>query len=84
MIQPSALVLQGPKELAFEPLDLGPPGAGEVLIRTLYSGVSAGTELSQFRGTNPFMNRRFDEPSRLFLAAEAPSWPYPVRNLGYE
>jgi threonine dehydrogenase-like Zn-dependent dehydrogenase len=55
-----------------------------VLIRTLYSGVSAGTELSQYRGTNPFMHRRFDEASRLFLAAEAPSWPYPVRNLGYE
>ena len=84
MTQPSALVLKGPQELAFEPLDLGRPGPGEVLIRTLYSGVSAGTELSQFRGTSPFMNRRFDEPSRLFLAAEAPSWPYPVRNLGYE
>lgn len=84
MIQPSALLLQAPKALAFEPLDLGPPEPGEVLIRTLYSGVSAGTELSQYRGTNPFMHRRFDEASRLFLAAEAPSWPYPVRNLGYE
>jgi threonine dehydrogenase-like Zn-dependent dehydrogenase len=30
------------------------------------------------------MHRRFDEASRLFLPAEAPSWPYPVRNLGYE
>src|SRR5205814_6898987 len=56
----------------------------EVRIRTLYSGISAGTELSQYRGTNPFMNRRWDEASRLFVGAEAPSWPYPVRNLGYE
>jgi threonine dehydrogenase-like Zn-dependent dehydrogenase len=81
---PSALILAAPRHLAFDPLDATRPGEGEVAIRTLYSGVSAGTELSQYRATNPFMHRRFDEASRLFLAAEAPSWPYPVRNLGYE
>ncbi|MFL6762228.1 MAG: zinc-binding alcohol dehydrogenase [Sphingomicrobium sp.] len=61
--------------------DLAP---GEVRIETLYSGISAGTELSQYRGTNPFMHRRWDEESRLFIDSEVPSWPYPVRNLGYE
>jgi threonine dehydrogenase-like Zn-dependent dehydrogenase len=55
-----------------------------VRLRTLYSGVSAGTELSQYRGTNPFMNQRWDEARRLFIAASEPSWTYPVRNLGYE
>jgi threonine dehydrogenase-like Zn-dependent dehydrogenase len=80
----AALVLKAPRELAFEPLELGPLGPDEVRIRTLCSGISAGTELSQYRGSNPFMHRRFDEASRLFLEAEAPSWPYPVRNLGYE
>ena len=39
---------------------------------------------SQYRGTNPFMNRRWDEASRLFVPADQPSWMYPVRNLGYE
>lgn len=81
---PSALLLAAPRELAFEPLEAAPLGLDEVRIRTLYSGISAGTELSQYRGSNPFMHRRFDEPSRLFLEGEAPSWPYPVRNLGYE
>ncbi|MFL5296647.1 MAG: zinc-binding dehydrogenase [Phenylobacterium sp.] len=81
---PSALLLQAPRVLAFETLETAPLAAGEVRLRTLFSGVSAGTELSQFRGTNPFMHRRFDESSRLFLEAAAPSWPYPVRNLGYE
>jgi threonine dehydrogenase-like Zn-dependent dehydrogenase len=80
---PSALVLTAPR-LAFEPIALRPLDEGEVLIRTLYSGISAGTELSQYRGTNPFMHRRFDEARRLFVDAEAPSWPWPVRNLGYE
>lgn len=82
--QPAALLLKAPRELAFEPLELAPLRADEVRIRTLYSGVSAGTELSQYRGTNPFMNRRWDEASRLFVASSEPSWSYPVRNLGYE
>ncbi|HVF94526.1 MAG TPA: zinc-binding dehydrogenase [Sphingomonas sp.] len=80
----SALRLDAPRTLAFEPIELRAPAAGEVLLRTLYSGISAGTELSQYRGTNPFMHRRWDETRRLFTAADAPSWPYPVRNLGYE
>src|SRR5688572_2447755 len=82
--QPSALVLNAPRSLAFAPLEATPLAADQVRIRTLFSGVSAGTELSQYRGTNPFMQRRWDERTRLFVAADSPSWPYPVRNLGYE
>ncbi len=80
----SALLLNAPRELAFEPIEHASLGPDEVRIRTLFSGISAGTELSQYRGTNPFMHRRWDEERRLFVEADAPSWPYPVRNLGYE
>lgn len=83
-MSPASLILVAPRALAFEPFEPGKPGQDEVLIRTLYSGISAGTELSQYRGTNPFMQRRFDDRTRLFLPDEGPSWPYPVRNLGYE
>jgi 2-desacetyl-2-hydroxyethyl bacteriochlorophyllide A dehydrogenase len=82
--QPQALVLKAPRDLAFETLEIAPLGSEEVRLRTLFSGVSAGTELSQFRGTSPFMNRRWDESRRLFIESETPSWTYPVRNLGYE
>jgi threonine dehydrogenase-like Zn-dependent dehydrogenase len=82
--EPAALVLNAPRALAFVPLETAPLAADQVRIRTLFSGVSAGTELSQYRGTNPFMHRRWDETSRLFVSADSPSWPYPVRNLGYE
>src|SRR5918992_308309 len=82
--QPAALVLNAPRSLAFVPIETTPLAADQVRIRTLFSGVSAGTELSQYRGTNPFMQRRWDETSRLFVPADSPSWPYPVRNLGYE
>lgn len=79
----SALVLTAPRILVFQPVDLPPLGVDDVRIRTLYSGISAGTELSQYRGTNPFMNRHWDERSRLFVDG-SPSKPYPVGDLGYE
>jgi threonine dehydrogenase-like Zn-dependent dehydrogenase len=81
---PAALLLEAPRTLAFEPLEQGPLGPEEVRIRTLHSGVSAGTELSQYRGTNPFMHVQWDANLRLFKKGGGPSWPYPVRNLGYE
>lgn len=78
-----ALALIAAKTLAFETLALQPLGPSEVRIRTLFSGISAGTELSQYRGTSPFMNRRWNAENRMFLEGE-PSWTFPVRNLGYE
>ncbi len=79
-----SLVLTAPRTLAFEDAADEPLGPDEVRLRTLFSGISAGTELTQYRGTSPFMDRRFDEARRLFVPGAAPSWPYPVRTLGYE
>lgn len=78
-----SLILTAPRTLAFEQSEDQPLGPDEVRVRTLYSGISAGTELTQYRGTNPFMDRRFDEATRMFVHGAAPSWPYPVRTLGY-
>ncbi|WP_201787991.1 zinc-dependent alcohol dehydrogenase [Devosia insulae] len=77
------LMLTAVRQLAFEELSVNPLGPGEVRIRTLVSGISAGTELSQYRGTSPFMNRQWDLANRVFRDGE-PSWSFPVRNLGYE
>ena len=84
MTVPSALILKAPRELEFEPIEDRELGPDEVRVRTLFSGISAGTELTQYRGTSPFLDKRFDEARRLFVADEGPSWPYPVRTLGYE
>ena len=67
--QPAALGAEGTARARRSNRSSSPPlAADEVRIRTLFSGVSAGTELSQYRGTNPFMNRRWDETARLFVA----------------
>lgn len=78
------LVLAAPRRLAFEDTPDTPLGPGQVRVRTLFSGISAGTELTQYRGTSPFMDRRFDETRRLFVADDTPSWTFPIRTLGYE
>jgi threonine dehydrogenase-like Zn-dependent dehydrogenase len=60
-----------------------PLGATEVRVRTLFSGISAGTELSSYRGTSPHLNKSWDAERRLFVEGNSePS--YPVTNAGYE
>jgi threonine dehydrogenase-like Zn-dependent dehydrogenase len=76
--------LAAERQLAFEDLPVLPLAADQVRIRTLFSGISAGTELSQYRATSPFMQRQWDDRARRFRDSGTPSWAFPVRNLGYE
>lgn len=55
----------------------------EVRLTTLWSGISAGTELTAFRGTNPYLSNRWDADRRLFVAGE-PTHTYPLDGWGYE
>lgn len=78
------LVLAGPREVAYEEAPDAPLAPDEVRIRTLFSGISAGTELAQYRGTSPFLHKRWDAERRLFLPGEEASVTYPLRTWGYE
>jgi threonine dehydrogenase-like Zn-dependent dehydrogenase len=76
------LVLPGPghAELVEEPdAELAD---GQVRIATEFTGLSAGTELSWYKGTNPFLDRHFDAELGVF-APGAPASPYPVTRVGY-
>ncbi len=59
------------------------PGSGEVLLETAYSGISAGTELTAYRGSNPYLTKEWDPQRRLFVAGES-TLTYPVDGWGYE
>lgn len=78
-----ALILTAIRQLEVEELPHRDIAPEEVRIRTLFSGISAGTELSQYRGTSPYMNGFWDAERRVFREGQ-PSWSFPVRNLGYE
>jgi threonine dehydrogenase-like Zn-dependent dehydrogenase len=59
----------------------------EVRIATIYSGISAGTELSYYRGTNPYFGKHWDPDQRLFRQlgdGAAASLSYPVDGKGSE
>ena len=52
-----AFWLNTPGRGEIRPVDLPEPGAGDVVVRTLYSGVSRGTETLVFRGAVPESQR---------------------------
>lgn len=56
---------------------LPPPAAGELLVRTLFSGISRGTEALVWRGEVPA-----DEYRRMRAPFQAGDWPGPVK-YGY-
>jgi threonine dehydrogenase-like Zn-dependent dehydrogenase len=60
----------------------GPPAKGHVRLETLYSGLSAGTELTFLKHTNPYFHSRWDDDRGVFVPGEA-SIEYPVPFLGY-
>ena len=45
-----AVVFDAPRRVRVGPVDLPSPGDGDVLVRTLWSGISAGTEMLAYRG----------------------------------
>jgi threonine dehydrogenase-like Zn-dependent dehydrogenase len=73
-----------PKTVAFEQYKDRPLEAKEVRLKTLYSGISAGTELTAYRGSNPYLHKRWDPDSKLFVGSETASQQYPIRGWGYE
>ena len=55
----------------------------DVRVRTLFTGISAGTELTAYRGSNPYLTKRWDDELRLFVDG-AVSREYPLNGWGYE
>jgi 2-desacetyl-2-hydroxyethyl bacteriochlorophyllide A dehydrogenase len=68
-----------------EVIDETPAGMApdEVRVRTLFSGISAGTELTAYRGSNPYLAKQWDDERRLFVDGKA-TLDYPLDGWGYE
>jgi NADPH:quinone reductase-like Zn-dependent oxidoreductase len=72
------LVVTAPGRLEIVEEEVTP---GPFRVRTLFSGVSAGTELSYVKGTNPALHAGFDPVLGLF--GGTPQSAFPVTRLGY-
>ncbi|WP_328584823.1 zinc-dependent alcohol dehydrogenase [Streptomyces sp. NBC_00370] len=72
----------GPRQVEVAEHDSAPLPPGHLRVRTRYSGVSAGTELTAYRGTNPYLTRTWDPEARIFRDGAA-GIEYPVAGWGY-
>jgi 2-desacetyl-2-hydroxyethyl bacteriochlorophyllide A dehydrogenase len=78
-----SVMLEAPKKIGVNHYDEKALAPDEVRIKTLYSGISAGTELTAYRGSNPYLNKRWNPEQRVFHTNES-SWTYPMPAFGYE
>ena len=79
---PEIVQFTSPGTVELVEIDAAPLTPGSVRIATWYSGISAGTELTAYRGTNPYLTSTWDSRRRLFVPGE-PTFGYPVRGWGY-
>jgi 2-desacetyl-2-hydroxyethyl bacteriochlorophyllide A dehydrogenase len=79
---PHVVQFSGPRAVELVECERQPLTPGTVRIRTTYSGISAGTELTAYRGSNPYLTETWDPQRRLFVAG-APTFGYPVSGWGY-
>lgn len=79
---PVVVRFTGPRQVDVVPYEPDPLPPGHARVRTLYSGISAGTELTAYRGSNPYLNKKWDAGLRLFTPGEK-TFSYPVSGWGY-
>jgi len=77
-----SLGIEAPGRAYIMQYEEGPPADGHVRLDTLYTGFSAGTELTFMKNTNPYFHSRFDSGRGVFIENE-PDLRYPVPFLGY-
>jgi len=77
-----AVVVPGPGQVAIWEEDPPTLRPGTFRVRTLYSGVSSGTELSFVKGSNPYLSASWNPDLCIFQSGD-PATPYPVTSLGY-
>jgi len=75
------MVYEGPKKLRIDEISDMPITNDQIRIKTLFSGISHGTEMSVYRGVAPFFRKKENWDVRLFMpAGENEKWTYPIRS----
>ncbi|HEV8653612.1 MAG TPA: zinc-binding alcohol dehydrogenase [Actinomycetes bacterium] len=77
-----ALEIQAPGRLALTSHEEASLADGQLRVETLYSGLSAGTELTYYKGTNPYLHASWD-PGLGVFRADQPAQRFPIRSFGY-
>lgn len=70
--------LTGPRSVEVVEQPLREPGPGEVQLHTVYSGISAGSEMNVYQAKAPQWRTRRDPDTGLFEPTDEPEWVYPM------
>jgi threonine dehydrogenase-like Zn-dependent dehydrogenase len=76
-----SLGVAAPMEPRIFDVDESAPGDGQAWVSTLWSGISAGTEVALLRGGDPHHQAGWDRDLRVF--GTGPRSGYPIHGLGY-
>jgi hypothetical protein len=71
-----------PKRVEIFSYDEGELWPDQFRVETLFCGLSSGTELTHFLGTNPYFQSRWDDWKKLFVEGDGHD-EYPMRFSGY-
>jgi 2-desacetyl-2-hydroxyethyl bacteriochlorophyllide A dehydrogenase len=70
--------LVGAREMAIFDQPLPAVGPTDVALETLFSGISAGTEMNVYRGSAAQWRTKRDADTGLFEPTDEPEWSYPM------
>jgi len=76
-----AVVLVSPRNIALQEVEVPAPGPRQIRVRTLFSGISHGTEMAWYRGTAPGWTKHLVDG--LYAEGPEPRTEHPLC-LGYE
>src|SRR4051794_41448819 len=71
------LLFVAPRRVELAPVDVPEPGSGQVLVRTLRSGISTGTELLCYRG---LLDPELSLDERIGALGGSVAYPFPYRH----
>src|SRR3954452_15799747 len=77
-----SLGVERPGRMFFFSYEEHPLEEGQFRVETLFTGFSAGTELTFVKGSNPYLSAKWDDRRKVFTKGEA-SARYPIPFLGY-
>ena len=80
---PDVLRFAAPRRVELVGLPSPQLAPNTVRVRTIVSGISAGTEMSAYRGSNPYLHGTWDPEAHLFTNVETDNLAYPLDGWGY-
>ena len=79
---PRELLFTARREIGFQEYQERDPAPNEILVETVLSGISHGTEMTIYRGTAPQFEKHFEAGCSWTVPTSGTRWPTGTRRSG--